>query len=56
MLPTLAFAPRAEDLEEDFFEVPIIAFAPTPARTEPRRAAVVPSPAPVEPSKPRRAE
>jgi hypothetical protein len=30
MQPTLAFAPTAEDLEEDFFGLPVATFAPPP--------------------------
>lgn len=56
MLPTLAFAPRAEDLEEDFFEAPIIAFSATHSRPEPRRPAAVPARIPAEKPKPRNDE
>jgi hypothetical protein len=30
MQPTLAFAPTAEDLDEDFFGLPVATFAPPP--------------------------
>jgi hypothetical protein len=31
---TLAFAPTAEDLDEDFFGLPVATFAPPPGQTE----------------------
>jgi hypothetical protein len=34
MQPTLAFAPTAEDLDEDFFGLPVATFAPPPGQPE----------------------
>ncbi len=42
MLPTLAFAPRQEDLEEDFFAVPIMAFTAPSPQPDPRRPTAAP--------------
>jgi len=34
MQPTLAFAPTAQDLDEDLFTVPVLTFAPPPPQPE----------------------